>query len=144
MHSKIPTSNVPYIHPQKSIFFKGSWMISVGDIRIFFILYQVNFVEMLVLSRASFFTLESLLGRPMLMAAFFFRYQKKANQQEKLCAILDPRLSSLDLRSLGQDLVKTCEDLGLDSRRAKSKKWHGQSSDTVLIQDLQFHRINTD
>ena len=38
---------------------------------------------------------------------------------------------------------KICQDLGIDIGGARSKKWHAQSSETVLIQLLQLHWICT-
>ena len=55
--------------------------------------------------------------------------------------LINAQLGKVDLI---QDLLKTCQDLRLDLRPAKSKKWHDQSSDTVLIQNLKFYWISTD
>ena len=42
---------------------------------------------------------------------------------------------------LAKSWLKTCQDLRLYLRRSKSKKWHDQSSDTIMIQDMQFYLI---
>ena len=50
------------------------WVVSLGGIGMIFILYQVNFVEVLSFSCASFFILMSSIGKP-LQISFWLRIE---------------------------------------------------------------------
>ena len=53
-----------------------------GRYRIFFVLYQVNFAEVLAFSCVSFLTLESFLDKPQWIAGVFFYYKTKETCNE--------------------------------------------------------------
>ena len=79
---------------------------------LFKIFYQVNFDEALVLSCASFFTLESFVGR---FSSFvtkefssFVTKRRQTNNKNHAQNLIH------DFSSLGQDIHKTCQDLRVD------------------------------
>ena len=100
----------------------------------------------IVLSCASFFLIWA--GHFKWRPSFFVTEWKQSNIKAvlntwpKTCQVLDKTCSRL-AQNLSSH-AKPCHDSRFDLRQTKSKKWHDQSLDTILIQDLQFYRISTD
>ena len=116
---------------------KRPWLESLGDIGIFFIFFQVNLVEVLAFSFASFFPVYSFTD---LVNGGLFQLLPNEN---KLLIKSVLKTWRKTCQVLTKTWLLTCQDLNLHLRRAKSKKWHDQSSDTVPIQEVHFHWIST-
>ena len=133
---------VLYIHSETNFFPMGrkefydwySWAMSRSfSISIKWILWNCSHFLVLPISRWS--NLNACHCKWRLFS--FVAKRKKSNT--KNCA----HVLTQDLLSLVQDLIKTCQNLRLDSRHATSKKWHDRISDTALLQDVYSHRIST-